>query len=88
MRYLIMVISTALLSIAMLTACRSDPPANANAPIKPTAALLDPRNPLRDWNFVRVPYCNGSTHMGDNEADYDGDGQKEPHIVCRITTSA
>ncbi len=39
----------------------------------------DPQNPVRDWNFIYVPYCDGSVHMGDNEADYDGNGQ----IVCR-----
>jgi hypothetical protein len=51
-------------------------------------ASLDPRNPLRDWNFVHVPYCDGSAHMGDNDADYDGDGQIDHHHWGLRTTSA
>lgn len=27
----------------------------------------DPQNPLRDWNFVYVPYCTGDVHAGDRE---------------------
>jgi hypothetical protein len=33
-----------------------------------------PGNPLRDWNVISVPYCDGSLYLGDNEADYDRDG--------------
>lgn len=33
-----------------------------------------PGNPLRDWNMISVPYCDGSLYLGDREADYDGDG--------------
>jgi hypothetical protein len=33
-----------------------------------------PGNPLRDWNVISVPSCDGSLYLGDNEADYDGDG--------------
>jgi Pectinacetylesterase len=35
---------------------------------------LDERNPLRSWNFIYVPYCDGSLHLGDSDVDYDGDG--------------
>jgi hypothetical protein len=37
-------------------------------------ASLDERNPVRDWNFISVPYCDGSIHLGDSDADYNGDG--------------
>jgi Pectinacetylesterase len=26
----------------------------------------DPANPVKDWNFVYVPYCTGDVHAGDN----------------------
>jgi hypothetical protein len=46
-------------------------------------------NPLTDWNVVHVPYCDGSVHMGDNDADYDGDGSAEHfHRGLRLTTAA
>ncbi|CAG0933692.1 hypothetical protein TFLX_03177 [Thermoflexales bacterium] len=51
-------------------------------------ASQDVRNPLRDWNFVYVPYCDGSIHMGDHDADYDGDGQVDHHHQGLRTTSA
>jgi Pectinacetylesterase len=38
-------------------------------------ASSDKDNPVRDWNFVYVPYCNGSSYLGDRNADYDGDGE-------------
>jgi hypothetical protein len=31
-------------------------------------------NPVRTWNFIYVPYCDGSLHFGDSSADYDRDG--------------
>jgi hypothetical protein len=37
-------------------------------------ASSTPENPVRDWNFIYIPYCDGSLHMGDASADYDGDG--------------
>ena len=33
--------------------------------------------PLSGWNYVYVPYCDGSVHMGDNEVDIDGDDQPD-----------
>lgn len=29
-------------------------------------------NPLKDWNMIYVPYCDGSIHTGDNQLEYDG----------------
>lgn len=31
-------------------------------------------NPCHDWNVVFIPYCDGSVHSGDNNADYNEDG--------------
>jgi hypothetical protein len=31
-------------------------------------------NPLRDWNVVYLPYCDGSLFAGDRDHDDDGDG--------------
>lgn len=48
-----------------------------------------PANPFRDWNMVSVPYCDGSLHMGDSEADYDGDGTVDHyHWGLRNTSAA
>jgi hypothetical protein len=27
----------------------------------------DPQNPVRDWNFIYVPYCTGDVHAGNRE---------------------
>ena len=32
--------------------------------------LADPRNPVRDWSMVFVPYCTGDVHSGSNTARY------------------
>lgn len=32
--------------------------------------LSNPRNPVRDWSFVFVPYCTGDVHSGSNTATY------------------
>ncbi|MCS6995706.1 MAG: pectinacetylesterase family protein [Casimicrobiaceae bacterium] len=32
--------------------------------------LRDPRNPVRDWSFVYIPYCTGDVHAGSNTASY------------------
>lgn len=34
----------------------------------------DDLNPLRDWNFVYVPYCTGDVHAGTNPEGYDDPG--------------
>lgn len=34
----------------------------------------DAQNPVVDYNVGYVPYCDGSSMMGDNEVDSDGDG--------------
>jgi len=52
-------------------------------------ASQDERNPLRDWNFVFVPSCDGSFFMGDHQADYSGDGQVDhTHWGLRNTSAA
>jgi hypothetical protein len=33
----------------------------------------DPENPLRDYNFVFIPYCTGDLHMGSRVTDYGGE---------------
>ncbi len=32
--------------------------------------LADPRNPVRDWSIVYIPYCTGDVHSGSNTAHY------------------
>jgi hypothetical protein len=32
--------------------------------------LDNPRNPVRDWSFVFVPYCTGDVHSGSNTMTY------------------
>ena len=42
--------------------------------------ILDPQredNPVKDWNQVFVPYCDGSLHAGDVDIDTDGDGRND-----------
>lgn len=48
-----------------------------------------PNNPVAGWNFIWVPYCDGSVHMGDNNADYDNDTQTDHwHWGLRNTSAA
>ena len=52
-------------------------------------ASSNANNPVRDWNFVYVPYCDGSLHAGDSQADYDGDGVVDHwHWGMRSTSAA
>jgi len=40
--------------------------------IGPTTGIFDRSNgdnPVKDWNFIYVPYCTGDVHAGANEAD-------------------
>jgi hypothetical protein len=46
----------------------------------------DPQNPLRDWNFVYVPYCDNSIHSGD--ADTIEFGRTVHHQGLRHTAAA
>lgn len=42
-----------------------------------TIAILNPNleyNPVKDWNHIFVPYCDGSLFVGDAEFDTDSDG--------------
>ncbi len=45
-----------------------------------------PENPLRDWNFVYVPYCDNSIHAGD--ADDLENGREVHHRGLRHTAAA
>ncbi|MFT4517705.1 MAG: hypothetical protein ACI9JM_000082 [Halioglobus sp.] len=43
----------------------------------PSEGILDPQrenNPVRSWNQVYLPYCDGSLSAGDMDVDTDGDG--------------
>jgi hypothetical protein len=52
-------------------------------------ASPDEDNPVRTWNFIYVPYCDGSMHLGDSDADYDGDGVIDHrHWGLRATSAA
>jgi hypothetical protein len=52
-------------------------------------ASPDQNNPVRSWNFIYVPYCDGSIHLGDADADYDGDGVVDHwHWGLRTTAAA
>jgi hypothetical protein len=52
-------------------------------------ATQDERNPVRDWNFIFVPSCDGSFYLGDNQADYSGDGKIDhTHWGLRNTSAA
>src|SRR5690606_36319667 len=39
--------------------------------------LDNPRNPVRDWSFVFVPYCTGDVHSGSNTATYTNPRSEE-----------
>lgn len=34
-------------------------------------------NPLRDWNVVYLPYCDGAFFVGNKDVDEDGDGEAD-----------
>lgn len=44
--------------------------------------LNDPRNPVRDWTFVYVPYCTGDIHSGSNTARYTDPDTGEPYTIA------
>ena len=47
------------------------------APGIPMIGILDPdrdNNPVKDWNQVYLPYCDGGIHTSDRDSDSDGDG--------------
>lgn len=53
---------------------------NETTPGIPQSGILDPardNNPVKDWNTVYVPYCDGSLHAGDVDVDTDGDGHAD-----------
>jgi hypothetical protein len=43
--------------------------------------LDNPRNPVRDWSFVFVPYCTGDVHSGSNSAQYTNPDTGEPYTI-------
>lgn len=46
----------------------------------PQAGILDPTradNPLKDYNVVYFPYCDGGLHGSDRDTDSDGDGDAD-----------
>lgn len=46
----------------------------------PAIGILDPSradNPVKDWNAVYLPYCDGGLHASDKDNDYDNDGTVE-----------
>ena len=43
--------------------------------------LDNPRNPVRDWSFVFVPYCTGDVHSGSNNATYRNPDTGEPYTI-------
>ena len=43
--------------------------------------LANPRNPVRDWSFVFVPYCTGDVHSGSNTASYRHPDTGEPYTI-------
>ncbi|MAT91611.1 MAG: vtpJ-therm [Halioglobus sp.] len=58
------------LCVAVSEATPIIPPAGINNPDKPN-------NPVRDWNQVYVPYCDGSLHAGDQDVDTDNNGSDD-----------
>jgi Pectinacetylesterase len=43
--------------------------------------LDNPRNPVRNWSFVYVPYCTGDVHTGSNTARYTDPDTGEPFTI-------
>ncbi len=43
--------------------------------------LNNPRNPLREWSFVYVPYCTGDVHAGANTTTYTDPDTGEPYTI-------
>lgn len=43
--------------------------------------LANPRNPVRDWSFVYVPYCTGDVHSGSNTARYTDPDTGAPYTI-------
>lgn len=43
--------------------------------------LSNPRNPVRDWSFVYVPYCTGDVHSGSNTATYTDPDTGAPYRI-------
>ncbi len=58
----------------------------------PPLDITDPdlqANPVRDWNVVYVPYCDGSLFAGDADIDDDGDGapDRQQHGLANLSAA-
>ncbi len=51
-------------------------------------ASSSPDNPVKDWNFIYAPYCDGSIHLGDSDSDYDVNGEIDHWFWGLKNTSA
>jgi hypothetical protein len=47
----------------------------------PFLRRTDPENPVRDFNFVYLPYCTGDVHIGDVVKTYVDPTGQEPDLV-------
>lgn len=43
--------------------------------------LKNPRNPVRNWSMVFVPYCTGDVHSGSNTANYQDTRTGRPYVI-------
>jgi len=43
--------------------------------------LANPRNPVRDWSLLFVPYCTGDVHSGSGAAQYRLPDTGEPYTI-------
>jgi hypothetical protein len=42
-------------------------------------------NPVRDWNFVYIPYCTGDAHLGSNSKQYSPVPGGDPRVTVPFT---
>ena len=49
---------------------------NEPAPFRGILDRAEPRNPLRSYSVVFVPYCTGDIHVGDASVSYGGEGSR------------
>jgi hypothetical protein len=57
----------------------------------PAAGIFDrenAENPVKDWNFVYVPYCTGDVHLGSNDASMVEGVDGPQHFVGRLNLVA
>jgi hypothetical protein len=69
------------------TTCAVNPANTSTQQAAKTAGLFDrsnAANPVRDWNFVYVPYCTGDVHAGTNDAGAISGVTGTQHFVGRL----